>query len=150
MKFLDKLKDIIKIDIDLSKFISSNSHNINIHVSDREVQDKIEINEDDKKIIINLLSFEQEERKKLAPALKEVFDDKVVDQVIEDGSEKRVRDIKEKSQDSSVKRILSFYEGKISLENYRCLESALYIRALFKEKKPRTQRGTNRAKEGND
>ena len=131
MRIFDKLKHIIKIDWRGFKFLSPN---ITI-IQNTQNKDKIIVSKDENKILLNYPSLDEEEKQLLIDSIKEGFENKESD-LLEEKSEARVRDIKQKSELQSIKSVIEFYKDKISDEHWRALEASLYVREVFRQEQP--------------
>ncbi|MBS3102492.1 hypothetical protein J4458_03520 [Candidatus Woesearchaeota archaeon] len=125
MGFLEALKQIINIDLDLSNFI-----NIKI-IRNSQNNQKFIPSRDAKTLSINYPQLEGKEKQAVNKALKDGFESGEIDHFMESFSEKKVEDIKEKLNLKNTKEILEFYKDKIPLNYYRALEASLYARTNF-------------------
>ncbi len=132
MSWLDKLEHIIKVDLRGLKIFSPN---INI-IRNPEKKEKATISEDKKIININFDSLEDSEKKELLNSIKQGFDDNEIKNLLEDNSEKLVKDIKLESGSQITKKVLDFYKDKISYKHYQALEASLYLRRVFERGEP--------------
>lgn len=128
-KILEKLKEIVNVNINLSRFI-----NVEIKIVDRpESKEKLSGSSDDKNLLLNFSALEKEEKEKLKPLFKEIFE-KDEDQeinIVEENSFSRVKDIKRRLNSETAKSILEFYKDKISEKHYKALEASVYLRQVF-------------------
>ena len=125
MGFLESLKQLISVDIDLSNFI-----NINI-INDSQNKQKLIPSKDGKTVHINYPQLEDKEKQVMNKALKSSFESGEIEHIMELCSEKKVEDIKKKLSIKTTREILEFYKDKIPLENYKALEASLYARVDF-------------------
>jgi hypothetical protein len=125
MSFLERLKDIIGIDI---------HHLVNVNVTiinNKDSKDKTLFSEDKKTLKINLAALESREWEELKPALKQSLEEECTT-FLETGAEQRVEDIRQKLELKTTKDVLGFYEGKIPSIHYKALEASLYLREAFR------------------
>src|SRR3989338_2742678 len=127
MSFVDKLKDIFKVDM-RGWF---NTKKTQIIIVNNPAQ-KTPFVHSEQNLKINFLALDSEVKKQLQLALKEAFDEKEVD-LLEQISKERVEDIKEKSKNPKTQEILEFYKGKIRDDHLKALEACLYLRSVFLE-----------------
>ncbi|MBW6471274.1 MAG: hypothetical protein K0A90_08655 [Methanosarcinaceae archaeon] len=124
MSLLDKLKEIVKIDVNLKNLV-----NININSNNNNSHEPYEYNEAEKKLTINLDNFSDPE--KVGEFLRQCIQDNIP--IMEDTSFEKYIEIKKSEQDPDVIKLLSFFKGKIPNNDYDALRSAIYIRKCFRD-----------------
>lgn len=121
MSFLEKLKQMVKADINISTNININSNNISA---------KTEYDVTTKTLSLNLAKFSDDEIRDFGTATKSA--------VLEEGelllgkdSEELVESIKMIDNSSDVKSLLNFFKDKIPQEDWNALRAAMFIRKRF-------------------
>ena len=99
MSFFDKLKEIIKIDVNLKNVV-----NININSNNNNSHAPYEYNEAERKHSINLDNFPDLE--KFGEFLRQCVQDNIT--LVENTSDEKYIDIKKSEQEPDVVRLLSF------------------------------------------
>ena len=124
MSFFDKLKEIIKIDVNLKNVV-----NININSNNNNSHEPYEYNEAERKLSINLDNFPDPE--KFGELLRQCVQDDIP--IMENISVEKYIEIKKSEHEPDVVKLLSFFKGKIPESDYDALRSAIYIRKCFRD-----------------
>jgi hypothetical protein len=121
MSFLEKLKQMVKVDINISTNININSNNIST---------KTEYDGATNTLSLNIAKFSDEEIRYLGTTTKLA--------VLEEGelllgkdSEEIVESIKMIDNSPDVKSLLNFFKDKIPQEDWNALRAAMFIRKRF-------------------
>ena len=123
MTFLERLKEIIPINITIS-----NSFNVNL--VENPSTEKYIPSPNNNEIDFNYTALTMEEKEKVDKLIKEQFGDKKI-YVMENKANERVKDIKTTLTSKEIKEILDFYKDKILEKHYNALESSLYMLKIF-------------------
>ncbi|MBA7514455.1 hypothetical protein ES705_06484 [subsurface metagenome] len=125
MGFFDKLKSLFNVNkVEIRLF--------EVHINSNNVSKKIECNEGNKTLNINLQELESGERKKV----KQIINSAVKDEdclLLEDKSKKIIDDFKLKDKKSENQEILNYLKDKIPPDDHKALRASLYLREKFRE-----------------
>lgn len=123
MKWFDKLKQLLKIDI---------RDSFNITIKSNNTSKGVEYNEESKSFFINLEKLSPAQKEEVKQILREAVkeDDKVL---LEQKSEELIQDFTLNENSKKAQSLLSYWKGKIPHDDFEALRASLYIRKLFQE-----------------
>lgn len=123
MSFLDSLKNLIGIKIDLSKLKSFSIHLL----SDNTIHKTVII--DKKTININVSTLNQKDM----PAIKKLIRQAISENklLIEEKANTRLQDIAKTKNNPDSTSLLEFFKGKISNNDLEILRASLYVKTVY-------------------
>ncbi|MFH1127427.1 MAG: hypothetical protein V1718_04935 [archaeon] len=146
MSLLDKLKEIIKIEInspllniniDNSKTINSNNNgnSLTVNSSSRKLADGIYLDEKKQELTLDTGVISEDAKKQLLPLLTGYLDEgnKILEKNASTMFDRIIEYYEKESKNDRA--ILRFFNGVIPQSDYEALETALFIKSIFKEVK---------------
>ncbi len=131
MAWYDKLKDVFP---SLKSLVAFNFH---ININSNNHNEKIDYDSTKKIIAVNLQKLSLEEKEKFREVLVEAKDQGQI--ILQDKSANLIHSFKDEDSSSDTEPILEFLKKVVPVEDLKIWRAALYIRALFKERKDITE-----------
>ena len=125
--FFKKLKEIIKVYININKLINIQY----IHIDLRPSSKQLEYDEDTKRLSLNYKEFPYMEKNKIKEILREAQNEGAT--LLVNESQERIKDIKSKEEEPDTKSLLNFFKDKLPNDDYLALRAAIYIDKLARE-----------------
>lgn len=127
--YFKKLKEIIKVHININNLINIQ----NIHINNNYSSKPLEYDEDTKRLSLNNKKFSPTERTKIREILREAENEGAT--LLLKESEERVKDIKLKEESADVSSLLRFFKDKVPPNDFNALRGAIYVDKLAREGK---------------
>jgi hypothetical protein len=126
MSWFEKLKELVKININLE-----NIRFFDIHINNNNTSDRVEYRQPEKIISLNLEKLTPSEREQVKQIVQEKVrqDDQLL---IEKNSQERIKDIDSEENSDRIKPLLAYFKNKIPKDDYTALRAALHVRERFR------------------
>lgn len=130
ISFLEKLKHLLKLDINISD-INLVNLSINIQKNSNNECKPVVYSPESNLLTLNLENLTQEQSPALGTILKQAVADGAT--LLEEKSNETLRDISHSEQSDDVKSVLDFFRNIIPKDDFDALRAAMYIRTRFKD-----------------
>lgn len=126
MPWFENLKEFVKVNLDFNI-----SNLVNIQINSNNISERVEYNEAEELLSINLTKLEPDDFERFGEISKEAVNEGAT--LLEKKSQERIVDIKSKEELKDVQELLKYFKGKIPPDDFAVLRQAIYIKKLFEE-----------------